>query len=300
MRVLVIGGSGMLGHRVLAALAGVFDTFATLREDDPRALRPAGFWRGFGMERLVCGVDAAGIGKVESALLDTRPDAVVNCAGMIRQRPEASDPETAIEVNALLPHRLARLCARSGARLVHVSTDCVFGPVGGPRREWETPDAPDLYGRSKALGEPGPPAVTLRTSIIGRELARTTGLLEWFLSMRGGRVKGFEGVLWNGLTTRAMADVVRLVLESPDLPGGLYHVSSAPLTKFALLTSIRDRLGLDVEIEPVPVPVENRTLDSASFRRATGWQCPTWPEMLDALAPDVACYDEWRGSDETA
>lgn len=296
----MIGGSGMLGHRVLATLAGAFDTCATLREEDPSALRPAGFWRSFRREELVFGVDAARIGTVEAALQATRPDAVVNCAGMIRQRPEAADPETVLEVNTLFPHRLARLCARSGARLVHVSTDCVFGPVGGPRREGETPDAGDLYGRSKALGEPGPPALTLRTSIIGRELARTTGLLEWFLSMRGGRVKGFEGVLWNGLTTRAMADVVRLALESPDLPGGLYHVSSAPLSKHALLASIRDRLGLDVGIEPVPVPVENRTLDSTSFRMATGWECPPWPDMLDALAPDVACYDEWRGSDETA
>ena len=250
MKVLVLGGEGMLGHKVFEVLSRRFDTFATF-------LDPTGLWREFPQyvglpdTRLLGGVDALRFDSVAGAVDRVRPDALVNCVGIIKQLKEASDPILTITLNSLLPHRLARLCAERGCRLVHVSTDCVFSGRTGPYTEDDVPDPVDLYGRSKLLGEVDrPDCLTIRTSIIGRDFLKQGAFLEWFLSNRGGKVRGFRNAIYSGFPTQVLARIVGDVLGDHPRLSGLMQVASAPISKYELMTMLKDAMGLDIEIEP--------------------------------------------------
>lgn len=292
MRVLVLGGSGMLGHKLVEGLGPRFETWAAVRGDVPSPaaapLLPAA--------RTVTRVRAEEPATIARALDASGAEAVVNAIGIVKQADAARDPVPSIRVNALFPHELAAACAARGARLVHVSTDCVFSGARGGYGEDDLPDATDLYGRSKLLGEVtgSAGALTIRTSIVGRELHGAQGLLEWFLSQRGGTVRGFSRAIFSGLTTAALTDLVGDLLADHAGLSGLYHVAAEPIDKLALLTLVRDRLAADVAIEPDDAFAIDRSLDAARFRAATGWTAPSWEEMVAALAADPTAYEELR------
>ncbi|MFL6245838.1 MAG: dTDP-4-dehydrorhamnose reductase family protein [Thermoanaerobaculia bacterium] len=292
-KVLVLGGAGMLGHKVLQVLGPRFDIRATFRGDVDRYVS-------YGLishERAVTGVDAMQFETVERAIRDVRPDYVINCIGVVKQLAEGHDPIISITVNSLFPHRVAAVCRETGARVIHVSTDCVFSGRKGMYLESDPPDAEDLYGRSKLLGEvAGENALTLRTSIIGREVRSTTGLVEWFLSNRGGTVNGFTEAIYSGLTTQALASLIGDLIEREEPLHGLYQVSSEPINKYDLLVLLNDAFGADVMIRRSTELRIDRSLDSARFREVAGWQPATWPEMVAALAHDPTPYELWRHS----
>lgn len=278
MRVLVLGVTGMLGRaafRVLAAAPGL-EAWGSAR-----SAGAAGAFAPALRERVLTGVDVLDDDALVTLLARVRPDVVVNCVGLIKQLAAAEDPLQALPLNALFPHRLARLAALSGARVVHISTDCVFAGDRGAYREDDTPDASDLYGRSKALGEllDYPHAVTLRTSIIGHELGSAHALVDWFLAQEG-QVRGFTRAVFSGLPTVELAAVIRdHVLPRPELRG-LYHVSAAPIDKCALLTLVAQAYGKDIAIVPDATVALDRSLDSTRFRAATGYQPAEWPELV--------------------
>lgn len=232
---------------------------------------------------IVTGIDAENPDALASFLQHLRPNVVINCVGVVKQLAGAKDPLTAIPLNAILPHRLARLTDMVGGRLLHVSTDCVFSGNRGNYSESDFPDAEDLYGRSKLLGEVDyPNAITLRTSIIGHELASRNGLIEWFLGQEG-RVRGYTKAIFAGLTTDELTRViVQHVLPHPQLRG-TYHVSTHPIDKYQLLRIVRDAYGVSTEIEPDNQVVIDRSLDSSRFRRATGYSPPTWADMIQRM-----------------
>jgi dTDP-4-dehydrorhamnose reductase len=270
----------MFGHaayRAFAVAPGI-QAFATLRSPAARRHFPPALQDG-----LIDGVEALDGDALTAALTRVRPDAVVNCVGVVKQAAQAKDPLAVLPLNALLPHRLARLCSLLGARLVHISTDCVFSGDRGSYTEADRPDAEDLYGRSKLLGEVDEPhAVTLRTSIVGRELESRHGLVEWFLS-QSGAVRGFTRAVFSGVTTEELARVIlQHVLPNPGLRG-VWQVSAAPITKHDLLLLLREAYGLDLRIEPDPSLVLDRSLDSTRFREATGYSPPDWPAMIRAM-----------------
>lgn len=280
MKVLVLGASGMLGSAVLR-LAHTWPNVEAWG-----TLRGAGAKRHFDAslhDRLITGVDADQPDTLTEALARVRPDLVINCVGLIKQLGNAKDPLAAIPLNAVLPHRLARLCALAGARLVHVSTDCVFSGSKGGYVESDLPDATDVYGRTKLLGEVDyPHAITLRTSIIGRELSGANALVDWFLSQTG-PVRGFRRAVFSGLPTVELARVIlEYVAPRPELHG-VYHVSAAPINKFDLLTLVGKTFGKDTEINPDDAFVIDRSLSSARFSEATGYIAPDWPTLIERL-----------------
>jgi dTDP-4-dehydrorhamnose reductase len=195
-----------------------------------------------------------------------------------------------LELNALLPHQLAFVAQKAGARLVHFSTDCVFSGKKGNYVETDFPDAEDLYGRTKLLGETHyPHTLTLRTSMIGRELSRKTSLVEWFVAQRG-PVQGYRRAIYTGFTTLEIARLVeQLITEHPEA-NGLWHVSSEPISKFDLLGLVRKHFGLDTEIVPDDTFVCDRSLRSDRFRSAFGYTPPTWDKMIQELAQDNGFY----------
>jgi dTDP-4-dehydrorhamnose reductase len=277
MRILVIGITGMLGNAVYRYFSDAtpHEVFGTVRNSQARTRFSPALQDG-----IIEGVDAADADSLALAFAQSRPDLVVNAVGLVKQLRASEDPLNALPLNALFPHRLARLCAVAGARLVHVSTDCVFSGSRGAYVESDQPDAADLYGRSKLLGEVDyPHAITLRTSIIGHELAGQTGLVGWFLAQQGS-VRGYRRAVFSGLPTVELARVIaHHVIPNPDLHG-LYHVATSPIDKCHLLTLVAEAYGKDIEIVPDDSLVIDRSLDARRFNQATGYQPAAWPELV--------------------
>lgn len=234
--------------------------------------------------KLVSGVDVFDADRLSQLFAEFKPDIVVNCIGVIKQLATASVHLISIATNSLLPHRVAALCEAAGARLVHVSTDCVFDGKRGHYRETDFADAYDLYGRTKLLGEVDyPHAITLRTSIIGHEMGSSVSLIDWFLSQPGPEVKGYRKAIYSGLPTVELARVVRdVVAPRPDLRG-LWHVASAPIDKCALLLLVRDIYGKSIDVVADDTVVIDRSLDGSRFANETGYIAPSWPDLVKLM-----------------
>jgi dTDP-4-dehydrorhamnose reductase len=277
-KVLVLGVTGMLGSAVFRVFSSdaAYETWGTMRSGAALGYFPRG-----NQAHLFSGVDVLDQDSLVSVLAKVCPDVVINCVGLIKQLADAKDPITALPINAILPHRLARLCSLAGARLIHVSTDCVFSGRKGSYLESDLSDAEDLYGKSKYIGELHdlPNAITLRTSIIGHELASSYALVDWFLSQQGS-VKGFTKAVFSGLPTVELARVMKdFVVPHPQL-NGLYHVAAEPIAKLDLLQLVAAEYGKRIDICPDDALVIDRSLDGARFRDATGYVAPAWPELI--------------------
>lgn len=253
MKIVLLGHQGMLGHQLAKTLGQQHEVH--------------GFGRGYGRQSMI---------------YKLAPDVVINAAGIVKQRTDVSTEEM-IETNSLLPHRLFRAARNVGARLIHFSTDCVFSGDHGAYIEDHRPDPVDLYGRSKLLGEVNEEGcLTIRTSIIGRELSRKQGLVEWFLSQTE-PVKGYARSYFSGLTTLELSRVVaRLLVEQPNL-SGIWHVAGPAISKFDLL----DKLALVFD-RAAPIADHkvscNRVLRADRFNEKVGYEPPSWNTMLRELA----------------
>lgn len=281
MRILILGITGMLGRAVFKTFSSDPDheVWGTLR--GTAGLR---CFTGPRPEHLLSGIDVLDQDALVTSMAKVRPDIVINCVGLIKQLADGNDPLTALPINTMLPHRLAKLCDLSGARLIHISTDCVFSGRKGGYVENDLSDAEDLYGKSKYMGElhDVPHAITLRTSIIGHELISQHSLVDWFLTQEGS-VLGFSRAVFSGLPTVELARVMKdFVLPHPEL-NGLYHVAAEPIAKLDLLSLIARQYGKSIEIIPDAALVIDRSLNSERFTEATGYKAPTWPQLIELM-----------------
>ena len=279
-RVLILGASGMLGNAMLRLFSESpgYQVYGSVRSNVALHFLAKDL-----PSNVVTGVDVENFDHLLRLFADVDPDVVINCVGLVKQLASAADPLSAIPINALLPHRLARLCEVAEARLVHMSTDCIFSGAKGMYTEADVSDAIDLYGRSKYLGEVDyPHAITLRTSIIGHELDGARSLVGWFLAQTGS-VKGFKRAIFSGLPTVEIARVIRdQVIPHPELHG-VYHVSAEPINKFDLLTLVAKTYGKSIDISVDDQLVIDRSLDSSRFRQATGFAPKSWPELICSM-----------------
>lgn len=270
----------MLGNVVLRFFAQSpgYQVFGSIRSHSVPSSIPKGLHA-----NIITGVDVDNFDILTHLFVNVHPKVVINCIGLVKQLAAADDPLAAIPVNSILPHRLARLCEVAGARLVHISTDCVFSGAKGMYKEEDVSDAVDLYGRSKYLGEVDySNAITLRTSIIGHELNAARSLVGWFLAQEGS-VGGFRRAIFSGLPTVEMARIIRdYVIPNPELQG-LYHVSAEPINKYDLLQLIAKVYGKTIEIIPDDTLVIDRSLDSSRFRELTGYLPPDWEQLVNTM-----------------
>jgi dTDP-4-dehydrorhamnose reductase len=221
--------------------------------------------------------------SLEKVFSIIKPDVVINCIGIIKQLDNSSDSLQVIQINALLPHYLAKLCEISSSRLIHISTDCIFDGAKGNYKESDSFDAKDLYGISKYLGEISyENTITLRTSIIGHELQRRRSLLEWFLSQKT-ECKGYSKAIFSGLPTIFLAEVIRDVVFPLTKLSGVYHVGSKPISKYHLLKLISEVYDKSIQIIPDDNLVINRSLNTDKFLTATGCVIPEWPELIQKM-----------------
>ncbi|MBA3005559.1 MAG: SDR family oxidoreductase [Proteobacteria bacterium] len=279
MRLLILGGDGMLGHQLLKSLAPGHEVKVTLRQD----LEAYAPYRLFDNDNAYTGIDVRSLERLAEVFADFRPQAVINAVGIVKQRPTAKESIPSLEINSLLPHRLSILCRAVGARLIHLSTDCIFSGRKGNYQEDDPSDAEDLYGKTKFLGEVHDShCLTLRTSIIGRELSRHKSLLEWFLAQTG-TVKGFTKAIYTGFTTMEMGRIIENMLVDHPEASGVYQVSSDPINKYDLLLLFREKLSHQVEILPDETFCCDRSLDSTRFRKEFVYTPPTWEAMIEEL-----------------
>lgn len=280
MKILILGANGMLGSELYRFFSTNpnYKTYGTVRSTAKKKL-----FLPMLRSHLICDVSVEHKDNLESVILDIRPDIVINCIGIIKQLDEAKNHLASIEINAALPHRLAQFCQAAGARLIHVSTDCVFSGNKGYYTETDFADADDLYGRSKFLGEVDyPHTITIRTSIIGHELDSAHSLVNWFLSQKG-TIYGYQKAIFSGLPTIEIARVIHdYIIPYPEL-FGLYHLSAAPISKFDLLKLIASVYRKQIIIMPNDELIINRSLNSDRFKNATGYCPPSWDKLINAM-----------------
>lgn len=281
MRILILGATGMLGSAMFRYFKqrNTYETWGAIRNPEMRQYLPPETH-----ETICSGVDVLDQDALINVIQKVRPDVVINCVGLIKQLKNADDPLSVLPINSILPHRLEKLCALAGARLVHVSTDCVFSGKKGHYKESDLSDAEDLYGKSKFIGElhDKKHAITLRTSIIGHELNSKYALVDWFLSQNHA-VKGYTKAIFSGLPTVELSRVIHdYVLPNPEL-SGLYQVSAQPIVKFDLLKLIAAQYQKEIQIDPDDQVVIDRSLDSSTFSQATAYVAPDWPSLIATM-----------------
>jgi dTDP-4-dehydrorhamnose reductase len=280
MKILIVGASGMLGNALFRLFSSYADmqVFGTLRNEGSKKLFEGRFHL-----NLISGVDVEGIDQLMRTIEEVRPNVVINCIGLVKQFSEASDPLLAIPINSLLPHRMARICSLTGARFIHLSTDCVFSGTKGFYSENDQADAKDLYGMSKYLGEvSNHGALTLRTSIIGHELRSNKSLINWFLSQNL-PIKGYRQAFFSGLPTVEIGKIIKTyVLPNPEIKG-LYHLSADSINKYDLLRLVSEEYKKNIEIVPDDTYKIDRSLDSTRFRRDTGFKPKSWKQLVSEM-----------------
>jgi len=279
-RVLVLGGGGMLGHKLCQVLAPDFAVYAALRS----GASDIGDKLGLPAERVLDGLDAQSENSLAKIFDLARASTVINCVGIVKQLELASERRPSIEINSLLPHRLHELCRISGARLIHVSTDCVFSGSKGNYTEDDFADAYDVYGRSKWLGEvTASDALTIRTSIIGRQLTSHRSLLDWFLLNKNSSVGGYSKAIFSGLTTLELSNVIGQIIRDHKSLSGLHHLAAEPIDKYHLLSLIKEIYALKINIDLNDQLNIDRSLSDAKFRAATGIARKSWPLMIEEM-----------------
>jgi dTDP-4-dehydrorhamnose reductase len=287
VKVLILGADGMLGHQLVQCFAPNHDVIATVRKPPIAAVSSV-----LARARVVTHIDVKESATWLGILRSERPDVVLNAVGIVKQRPAAAESVESILVNSLFPHQLAYECGLSATRLIHMSTDCVFSGRQGNYRETDIPDPVDLYGRTKLLGEVAAPhCLTIRTSIIGLELANRTGLVEWFLR-QSGNIPGFRKAIWSGLTTKELSRLITRLVDSHPTLDGVWHVSSEPISKYELLRALNEELARQNGVVADNSVVIDRSLNSERFQAATGYRPPSHHAMLAELASEIRLRKE--------
>ena len=292
MKILILGSTGMLGHKLMQVLSKQFPVTGTVR----------GNASDLGNHPVFTGMNITGNVRaddpisVQNAIEYSKPDVVINCIGIVKQIPAAKDPLQSIAINALFPHQLAQICRQKNIRFIHMSTDCVFSGHKGCYTENDPSDAEDLYGKTKYLGEVDyHGCLTIRTSIIGRELDTTQGLIEWFLSQEGKTVCGYKKAVFSGLTTLALSEIIaEIIINHPRL-SGVNQVASKPISKYDLLNIVKKTYGMTISIQPDETVINNRSLNPEKFRKETKIKIPSWEYMIDQMHRDPTPYASFRG-----
>jgi dTDP-4-dehydrorhamnose reductase len=278
----------MLGHMLVRVLSPrhrvIGTTSSQYKAESPLA-------KLLDRESWIGGIDVRSLNQVDDLVREIQPDVVINCVGVIKQKMESSNITDAITINSLFPHHLANLCQSQNSRLIHFSTDCVFEGTPGMKMVSDTPNATDLYGTTKRLGEVDyGDSITIRSSIVGAQIVGTESLFQWAISQKGKKIEGFTGALYSGLTTMTMSKVILEIVDNFPQLSGIQQIASEAITKHDLLRKLNAALGLNLDICPDNTIIYDRTLDGSEFVEQTGIRIPTWDEMIIEFAGDQAFY----------
>jgi len=265
-KIMILGSRSMLGHMVYHYLKGL-NKYNITDASFPEKLHEG--------SKLL---DVTNAVELEKYINTEKPDILVNCIGVLIKGSQ-TDPSNAIYLNSYFPHQLAKILRKTGGKLIHISTDCVFSGIKGSYTENDFRDADDTYGRSKALGEViNDTDLTLRTSIIGPELKeKGEGLFHWFMTQNG-EINGFTQALWGGVTTLELAKVIDKVIEQKI--NGLIHITNElPISKYEIVSLFKKIWSKSsIDIHPSDANSSNKSLKS--IRTDFNHAVPNYEEML--------------------
>jgi dTDP-4-dehydrorhamnose reductase len=291
LKIIILGATGMLGHKLMQILSQRYTVTGTVRGNaSDYANHPI-----LSGLHLHGNISADDLGGIQQVIEKTKPNVVINCIGIVKQLPAAQDPLQSIAINALFPHYLAKICRQNNIRLIHMGTDCVFSGHTGNYSENDLSDAEDLYGKTKFLGEVNyPGCLTIRTSIIGRELSTSHGLLEWFLSQEGKTVPGYKKVIFSGLTIITLSEIISKIISDYPALNGIQQIASEPISKYDLLNLVKKIYGMTITIEPDETFINDRSLNPEKFQKETSIKVPSWEYMIDQMHRDSTPYNTLR------
>ena len=294
MRVVVLGGTGLIGNRLVRQLSDASDVFASTRtsKDQIPFLDQI-----LSKEQWIFDFDATSEEKLRIVLSDLRPNVVVNCLGVTKHQITSTDFEKAIILNSILPHRLSDLASEYNFKLIHLSTDCVFSGNSGNYVESSIPDPTDFYGRSKVLGELNNSRdLTIRTSFVGNEIKSFTNFFEWIQRNKNRDVIGYSNAIYSGVTTEVLSEVIQKLIFNFSALTGLWHFSSEPISKYKLIRDLNDVLNLGIKLSLDRDFVCDRSLNSSALFKMTGIEAPSWAKMLERYVDDHDWYESIRGN----
>jgi dTDP-4-dehydrorhamnose reductase len=284
MKILILGGNGMIGHKIFQVLNEDFKNTWVLIRKKKRDLPYVNFFN----SNIIEGFELEDDKTLFSFLDNFNPDIIINAVGITIRRGVNEKISKSIFINSLLPNLLEDWVDRMpNKRLIHLSTDCVFNGELGSYNEESIPNATDIYGRTKILGEvKGSNTITLRSSMIGRELENFTELFEWVISQKGSRIKGFNNAIYSGITTIRMARYIKLIIMNFPKLSGLFNVSSEPISKYNLIKLLNKNFDLNLTIEIENSYKTNKVLDSGKFFNLISLSPPTWEDLIIELKDD--------------
>ncbi len=283
MRLLILGGNGMIGHQLFKNFSKKYETMVTLRSSYKK-YKINGI---FDKTNSFFEIDVCHFAKLENLVIDYRPNVIINAIGITKQK--INDEFKSEKVNSFFPKQLETLCELENIRLIHLSTDCVFSGQKGNYTETDLTDASDAYGKSKINGEiiNNKNVLTIRKSTIGPELANCHGLLEWFLSQKG-VIHGYSKAIFTGITTLELSRILEtIIIYHKDL-SGLFHISGPKISKLDLLKKMRVIFGKTKTNILVDENFKcDRSLDGSKFFKETKYISPSWDEMLLEIIDDI-------------
>ena len=281
MKILILGGDGMIGHKLSQVLSVQnHEIVISIREKKDLTLKSISskskvFFNDFLKDNIL------------DFLVKVNPDVIINAIGITIRRGAAENISDTIYLNSLFPHQLSNWALAFKKRLIHFSTDCVFSGSEGSYLEDTTPDALDYYGKTKGLGEVNSKSsLTIRSSMIGPELFNKTELFEWIINNKEKEINGFSRVMYSGVTTVYMAKLVADLIDNHKNLSGIYNVASKPISKFELLHLINDNFDLGLIINDDKTVISNKTLNASKIEKQIGLQPPSWDDLIFELKKD--------------
>ena len=282
MRILILGADGMIGHKIAQSLED-FELILASRKSI--SLKSIGIIKGkMVLHNLITD-------SLDLLLDSTTPDIIINCAGITTRRGVVDNIVNTGLLNSELPHKLDSWANLNSKKLIHFSTDCVFSGNRGNYLDNDFADADDIYGKSKALGEvDSPNTLTLRCSMIGRELYNFTELFEWLLKNKNKKIEGYSNTFYSGITTVRMGIILNQILKKNLNLSGIYNISSTPISKFDLLIKLSNAFNLNVEVKQNTNNKSNKVLISEKFTEITGIYPPNWDDLISEFKEDCEKY----------
>ena len=283
-KVLVLGSAGLIGHQV----------YNYLKDSDNYELHNISYRNKIQNDTIL--LNARDEKNFIDKITSIRPHYIINCIGILINGSD-TDPENAIFLNSYMPHRLTRLADKINAKLIHISTDCVFsGDKKESYIETDEKDGRGVYAKSKGLGEiVNNKHLTLRTSVVGPEL-KTDGeeLFHWFMNQQGD-ISGFTKAIWSGVTTIELAKAVKWSIDHHIT--GLYHVTNnSSISKYELLKLFQKYTKKDIDIKSV----DGKNIDKSfiNTRLLMNYQIPSYDEMISDMVSLIvnnrALYSQYK------
>ena len=273
MKVLVTGIDGMIGHKIAQSLSKNFTILGLTR----KKIKP----RNLGLNKCQLITHDFLTDNIFNLLDNVKPDIIINCAGITIRRGINDNKDNTILLNSNLPHLLNDWVEINKKKLIHFSSDCVFSGKKGNYSDYSTPDANDLYGLSKSRGEVNSDkTLTIRCSIIGREIFNHTELFEWLYSMKNKNIEGYKNVIYSGVTSIWMGKTINHIIKNKIDLNGIYNISSIPISKYDLLVKLSETFNLNVDISLSSNIKSNKVLISKKFTEITGINPPIWNDLI--------------------